>query len=41
MEKKETTAELIKKLREMTHAGVMDIKKALEENHNNLDKSIQ
>ncbi|MDR3330327.1 MAG: translation elongation factor Ts [Mycoplasmataceae bacterium] len=33
--------ELIKKLREMTQAGVMDAKKALEENGDDLDKAAQ
>jgi translation elongation factor EF-Ts len=33
--------DLIKKLRSMTQAGVMDAKKALEENHDDLDKAAQ
>jgi elongation factor Ts len=33
--------ELIKKLRDMTQAGVMDAKKALEENGDDLDKAAQ
>jgi elongation factor Ts len=33
--------QLIKKLREMTQAGVMDAKKALEENNGDLEKSVQ
>jgi translation elongation factor EF-Ts len=33
--------ELIKKLREMTQAGVMDAKKALEENNDNLDEAAK
>jgi translation elongation factor EF-Ts len=33
--------ELIKKLRDMTQAGVMDAKKALEENGDDLDKATQ
>jgi translation elongation factor EF-Ts len=33
--------DLIKKLRDMTQAGVMDAKKALEENNDNLDEAAQ
>jgi hypothetical protein len=33
--------ELIKKLRDMTQAGVMDAKKALEENGDNLEQAVQ
>jgi translation elongation factor EF-Ts len=33
--------ELIKRLRAMTQAGVMDAKKALEENNNNLDEAAK
>jgi translation elongation factor EF-Ts len=33
--------ELIKKLRDMTQAGVMDAKKALEENGDNLEEAVQ
>jgi translation elongation factor EF-Ts len=33
--------DLIKKLRNMTQAGVMDTKKALEENNDDLDKAAQ
>jgi translation elongation factor EF-Ts len=33
--------DLIKKLRGMTQAGVMDAKKALEENGDDLDKAAQ
>jgi translation elongation factor EF-Ts len=33
--------ELIKKLRDMTQAGVMDAKKALEANNDDIDASIQ
>jgi elongation factor Ts len=33
--------DLIKKLRNMTQAGVMDAKKALEENGDDLDKAAQ
>ena len=36
-----TKSELIKKLRDMTQAGVMDAKKALDENQDNLDKAVQ
>jgi translation elongation factor EF-Ts len=32
---------LIKKLREMTQAGVMDVMKALKEANNDLDKAAQ
>jgi elongation factor Ts len=35
------TAELIKKLREATQAGMMDCRKALEENNFDFDKSVQ
>jgi translation elongation factor EF-Ts len=34
------TLELIKKLRDITQAGVMDAKKALEENGDDIDKAI-
>jgi translation elongation factor EF-Ts len=33
--------ELLKKLRDITQAGVMDAKKALDENQDNLDAAIQ
>jgi elongation factor Ts len=33
--------ELIKKLRDLTQAGVMDAKKALEENNDDLEKATQ
>jgi translation elongation factor EF-Ts len=33
--------EQIKKLRDMTQAGVMDAKKALEENDNDIEKATQ
>jgi elongation factor Ts len=33
--------ELIKKLRDITQAGIMDAKKALEANNNDLDASVQ
>jgi translation elongation factor EF-Ts len=33
--------ELIKRLRDMTQAGVMDAKKALEESNDDLDKAAQ
>lgn len=35
------TLELIKKLRDLTQAGVMDAKKALEENNDDLEKATQ
>ena len=35
------TMELIKKLRDLTQAGVMDAKKALEENNDDLEKATQ
>ena len=35
------TAELIKKLREATQAGMMDCRKALEENNFDFEKSVQ
>jgi translation elongation factor EF-Ts len=33
--------ELIKKLRDLTQAGVMDAKKALDENGEDIEKAIQ
>jgi elongation factor Ts len=33
--------ELIKKVREMTQAGIVDVKKALEETNGNIDAAIQ
>jgi translation elongation factor EF-Ts len=33
--------ELLKKLRDLTQAGVLDAKKALDENHDDLEASIQ
>jgi elongation factor Ts len=33
--------ELIKKLRDLTQAGVMDAKKALEENNDDIEKATQ
>ena len=37
----EITADLIKKLREMTSAGVMDCKKALEESNGDLEAAVK
>ena len=36
----EITAKMVKELREMTGAGMMDCKKALQENEGNFDKAI-
>lgn len=36
-----TKPELIKKLREMTQAGIMDVKKALDENNDDLEKAAE
>lgn len=36
---KTTTAELVRQLREMTGAGMMDCKRALEKNDNDVDKA--
>jgi translation elongation factor EF-Ts len=33
--------ELLKKLRDLTQAGMMDAKKALDENHDDLDAAVQ
>jgi len=34
-------ASLIKKLKDMTNAGLMDCKKALEENNGDIDEAIK
>ena len=34
-------ASLVKKLKDMTNAGLMDCKKALEENNENIDEAIK
>ena len=36
-----STTELIKELREKTGAGFLDCKKSLEDNDNNIEKSIE